>query len=167
MTIDRQIPQRYSALCVRFPPTKFNTLSAAPELVEHHPGRARMHRVVPKEAAHRIERAIYVIDTIINPNQIAILGPIFGHTLICTRMNSAHRYDPPQSTTPWHRHRCASWDAMLGHYSAFTLDRQCPRIRADARARRSGRHGAKCEPLRSVLSILRSVWELSKPAACG
>ena len=85
MTIDRQIPQRYSALCVRFPPTKFNTLSAAPELVEHHPGRAGVHRVVSKEPTYGIERAIYVIDTINNPNLIAILGPIFCHTSIRTR----------------------------------------------------------------------------------
>ena len=40
-----------------------------------------------KEPAYGIERAIYVIDTIINPNLIAILGPIFGHTLFCPRMN--------------------------------------------------------------------------------
>ena len=77
MTIDRQIPQHYCTLGVRFPPTKFNTLSAAPELVEHHRGRACMHRVVPKEPAHGIERAIYVIDTIINPNLVAILGRSF------------------------------------------------------------------------------------------
>ena len=77
--------QRYSALCVRFPPTKLNTHSAAPEFVEHHPGRARVHRVVPKEPAYGIERAIHVVDTIINPNLIAILGPIFGHTSIRTR----------------------------------------------------------------------------------
>jgi len=75
----------YSALGVWFPPSKLNTLSAAPELVEHHPGRARVHRVVPKEPAYGIGRAIYVVDKIINPNLIAILGPIFGHALISPR----------------------------------------------------------------------------------
>jgi hypothetical protein len=44
-----------------------------------------VHRVVPKRPAYGIERAIYVVDTIINPNLIAILGPIFGHALICPR----------------------------------------------------------------------------------
>ena len=85
MTIDRQISQHNCTLCVRFPRTKFNTLSAALKLVEHHPGRARVHRVVSKEPAYGIERAIYVIDTIINPTLVAILGAIFRHALICPR----------------------------------------------------------------------------------
>ena len=69
------------SLGVWFPPTKLNTLGTPPELVEHHPGRARVHRVVPKEPAHGIERAVYVVDTIINPDLVAILDPIFGHGL--------------------------------------------------------------------------------------
>jgi hypothetical protein len=73
------------ALSVRFPPTKLNTLSATLELVEHHRGRARVHRVVPIIPAYGIERAIYVVDTIINPDLIAILDSIFGHGLTCPR----------------------------------------------------------------------------------
>jgi hypothetical protein len=49
-------------LGVRFPKAKLNTLSTAAELVEHHPGRARVHGVVPVEPADRIERAILVVD---------------------------------------------------------------------------------------------------------
>jgi hypothetical protein len=58
-----------------------------------------VHRIVPKKAAYGIERAIYVIDTIINPDLVTILDPIFGHDLIArARLN--HRHDPPETTTP-------------------------------------------------------------------
>ena len=77
--------RRLVSLGVWFPPAKLNTLSTTPELVEHHWGRARVHRIVPKKAAHGIERAIDVVDTIINPDLVAILDPIFGHGLICPR----------------------------------------------------------------------------------
>jgi hypothetical protein len=73
--------RRLVSLGVWFPPTKLNTLGTTPEVVVHHLSRARVHRIVSKKPAHRIERAIYVIDTIINPNPVAILDPIFGHGL--------------------------------------------------------------------------------------
>jgi hypothetical protein len=61
-------------LGVWFPKAKLDALCAAAELVEHHPGRARMHGVVPKEPADRIECAILVVDTnIINPDPVLIL----------------------------------------------------------------------------------------------
>jgi hypothetical protein len=74
-----------AVLCVRFPKAKPDTLRTAAELVEHHRGRARVHRVVPVKSAYGIERTIYVVDTIINPHLIAILDPIFCHGLICPR----------------------------------------------------------------------------------
>lgn len=40
-------------------------MSTTPELVEHHPGRARVHSIVPKEPTDRIEHAIQIVDTII------------------------------------------------------------------------------------------------------
>lgn len=70
---------RLVLLGVWFPPTKLNTLGTTPEFVEHNWGRARVHRIVPKKPAHGIERAIYVVDTIINPDRVAILDPIFDH----------------------------------------------------------------------------------------
>ncbi|MGH6741321.1 MAG: hypothetical protein ACREDY_20255, partial [Bradyrhizobium sp.] len=74
---------RLVSLGVWFPPTKLNTLGTAAERVEHHLGRARVHRIVSIEPAHGIECAIHVVDTIINPDLIAIPDPIFGHGLIC------------------------------------------------------------------------------------
>jgi len=71
-------------LGVRFPKAKLNTLSTAAELVEHHPDRAGVHGVVPKEPADRIERAILVVDTNILDLD-PVLDPIFGHGLICPR----------------------------------------------------------------------------------
>ena len=156
--------QRVS-LGVWFPPTKLNTLGTTPELVEHHPGRARVHRVVPKKPAHGIERAVYVVDTIINPDLVAILDLIFGHGLNLSgaRMNerSAENHDHVAPAPLSQRVRYAS--PLLG----LTLARQSLRIRAGAHAPRSGRHGAECEPSRSVLTILHPVWGPSKPAACG
>jgi hypothetical protein len=70
---------RSVSLGIWFPPTKLNTLSTTPKLVEYYSGRARVRRVVPKKPAYRIERTIYVVDTIINPDVVAILDPIFGH----------------------------------------------------------------------------------------
>jgi hypothetical protein len=35
----------------------------------------------PKKPAHGIERTVYVVDTIINPDLVAILDLIFGHGL--------------------------------------------------------------------------------------
>jgi len=62
--------------------THFRT---AAELVEHHPGRARVHGVVPVESADRIEREILVVDAIILYfDPVLILDPIFGHGLIPT-----------------------------------------------------------------------------------
>ncbi len=62
---------------------RVNTPSTAAELVEHHPGRARVHGIVPIEPAKRIERAIHVVNTIIlNNDWVAILYLIFGHGLI-------------------------------------------------------------------------------------
>jgi hypothetical protein len=67
-------------LGVRFPKAKPNTPSTAAELVEHHPGRARVHGVVPVEPADRIERSILVVDTIIiNLDPVLILDPISGN----------------------------------------------------------------------------------------
>jgi hypothetical protein len=58
-------------------------VSTAAELVEHHPGRASVHGIVPIETAKRIERAIQAVDTIIrNHDRVAIHYPIFGHGLI-------------------------------------------------------------------------------------
>ncbi len=74
---------RSITLGVRFPKAKFNTVGTAAELVEHHPGRAPVHGVVPKEAADRIEHAIHFVNTIfLNNDWVAILYPIFGHGLI-------------------------------------------------------------------------------------
>jgi hypothetical protein len=45
-----------------------------------------VHGVVPIEPAKRVECAIYVVDTIIlNLDQVAILDPIFDHSLIFPR----------------------------------------------------------------------------------
>jgi hypothetical protein len=69
-----------ATLGVRFPKAKLNTLSTAAELVEHHPGCARVHGVVPIEPADRIERAILVVDTfILALDPVVIPDPIFGH----------------------------------------------------------------------------------------
>lgn len=74
-------PRGRRRLDVRFPKSKLHTVSTATELVERHPGCARVHGVVPKEAADRIEHAIHVVDTVIlNVDPVAaILDPIFGH----------------------------------------------------------------------------------------
>jgi len=37
---------------------------------------------VPEKPPKGIERTIYVVETIINPDLITILDPIFGHGLI-------------------------------------------------------------------------------------
>jgi hypothetical protein len=61
-------------------------VSTAAELVEHHPGRAGVHGVVPIEPAERFASAIHVIDTIsLNHDQVAILDLIFGNGLISLR----------------------------------------------------------------------------------
>jgi hypothetical protein len=65
-------------LGVWFPKAKLNAPSTAAELVEHHPGRARVHVVVPIEPAHRIGTAIHVVDKIITDHDRGvILGPIY------------------------------------------------------------------------------------------
>src|ERR1039458_7298441 len=66
-------------LGVRFPKAALYTVSTAAELVEHHPGRARVHGIVPVKPAHRIGSAIHVVDIIIHDDRVAILDPIFGH----------------------------------------------------------------------------------------
>jgi hypothetical protein len=45
-------------LGVRFPLSVLDTVGTATKLVEHHRDRARVHVIVPVEAAKRIERAI-------------------------------------------------------------------------------------------------------------
>jgi hypothetical protein len=70
-------------LAVRFPPAQRNTLGTATVLVEHHPGCARMHGVVSEAPAHRVERAIQVVDAnIIDPDRVLILSAIFRHDTI-------------------------------------------------------------------------------------
>jgi len=74
------------SLGVRFPKTKFNTVSTATELVERHPGRSRVHAVVPIEPAKRIASAIHVVDTIVlNLHRLVVPDPISGHGLISPR----------------------------------------------------------------------------------
>jgi hypothetical protein len=60
---------------------------------------------VPIEPAYGIERTIYVVDTIVNPDLIAILGPIFGHGLSRPRSIEylARRRDPPEIKITSHR----------------------------------------------------------------
>ena len=75
-------------LGVGFPKAALYTVSAAAELVEHHPGRARVHSVVPIEPPHRVESAIHVVDTIVHDNdRVAILNSIFGHVLISAALD--------------------------------------------------------------------------------
>jgi hypothetical protein len=92
--------RRLVSLGVWFPPTKLNTLSTTPKLVEHYSGLARVHRVVPKKPAYGIERTIYVVDTIINVDEVAILDPIFGHGLTCPRS-----IEPLSRSAGNHEHR--------------------------------------------------------------
>lgn len=69
-------------LSVRFPEAKCNTLSTATELVEHHPGCAPMHSIMPIEPTNRIERAIQVVDAnVINTNLVPVFIPISGRGL--------------------------------------------------------------------------------------
>jgi hypothetical protein len=86
-----RVPRRRSnteGLGVGFPKAALYTVSAAAELVEHHPGRARVHSVVPIESPHRVESAIHVVDTIIHDNnRVAILNSIFGHGLISAALD--------------------------------------------------------------------------------
>ena len=129
---------------VWFPPTKLNTLSTTPELVEDHPGRARVHRVVPKKPAHGIERAVYVVDTIINPDLVATLNPIFGHgpNLSVHEKRSAGNHDrrsPPRLRRSARPHPAAvtargprAETHMLGFEYIASVDRPTPeRIRSN------------------------------------
>jgi hypothetical protein len=72
-------------LGVRLPKAKLNAPRTAPERVEHHRAPAIVHRDVSIPSADGIERAINIVDTIINANPVAIFDPIFGHGLICLR----------------------------------------------------------------------------------
>jgi hypothetical protein len=68
-----------AALCVRCPLSILNAIGAATKLVEHHWGRARVHVLVSVEATKRIERTIYIVDTIIrNIDWGAVIDLIFG-----------------------------------------------------------------------------------------
>ena len=69
----------FRALSVWFPPTKFHAPGTAPEVIEHHRGGARMHRIMSKKSTYKILPAIYIVDTIIDPDLIAIPGAIFDH----------------------------------------------------------------------------------------
>ena len=73
------------ALGVRPPEAKLDTLRTAPERVEHHRNAAIVHPEVSIEPAHGIGRTINIIDTIVDPDLVAIFDPIFGHGLICPR----------------------------------------------------------------------------------
>jgi hypothetical protein len=70
---------------VRSPKAKLNAPGTAPERVEHHRGPAVVHRDVSIEPADGIARAINIVDTIVNPDLVAIFDSIFGHDLICLR----------------------------------------------------------------------------------
>ena len=65
--------QRISSLGAR------KTVSTAAEIVEHHPGRALVHGIMPIERAKRIENAIHVINTI---NSIMIRSLLLIRSLI-------------------------------------------------------------------------------------
>jgi hypothetical protein len=69
----------FRALGVRLPKAELNAHGTAPERVEHHPGRARVHRVVSKEPPDGIARAIRIVDAVVNPDLVAVPGPIFDH----------------------------------------------------------------------------------------
>jgi|tagenome__1003787_1003787.scaffolds.fasta_scaffold20657823_2 hypothetical protein len=67
-------------LGVRHPKSELNTISTAAELVEHHPGRARVHGDMPIKPTDRIKRGILLIDrNIIGLYPVLILDLIFGY----------------------------------------------------------------------------------------
>jgi hypothetical protein len=67
-------------LAIRSPRSVFNAVRAAAEFVQHHRDNARVHVIMPEEAAVRIQRAIHVVDaTILNLAGVAVLAPTFVH----------------------------------------------------------------------------------------